>query len=499
MLGNRKARQENLFGPVKRETRVSKELKAVRKLLDLGWFRDRVKDKFCLENGRPSIAPETLVAMMFLGYWFHITSDRELCEECEDRLSFREFIGISDEDEIPVHSSLTHWRQRLGREVFQELIMHTLELANRHGLRPGACRLFDSSLVKAQADAMGPATVKLDPAKDANDYLEALGEWNQEEEQTRQNGSKGGGADDRHGRKRHASGREIRVNTHDLDAKFLTRRGKKPDFYHKVHFEFDSKTGLVMNADAGHVGECEKMVEFLSNEKAGVDTVGGDTGYFSAKSQVWLKEAGITSFISVRDRTETRGTGFGLEAFHYISERDEYICPAGVRLSRQNRGSDGEKRYASPRGSCVGCEYACHCFQNGKPADRRQLGLSADRWTVEEAKRRNLSHRYLRIMKRRSIVCEGGIGTMKNYGALSRARAAGEEAAAIQAAFAGAVLNIGKILRYVMRENASISATFSGVTHFLYQLMRQVLGALSVNRPGYIWQANACAIRRLRL
>lgn len=171
MLGKKKARQENLFSP------VSRELKAVRELLDFGWFREAVKGKFCLDNGRPSIAPEVLAAMMFLGYWFNITSDRDLCEECEDRLSFREFIGISDEDEVPVHSSLTHWRQRLGRDVFYGFIEHTIEVATQQGLKPGRCRLYDSTLVKAQAAVTGHATVSLDSVRDANDYLDALGQW----------------------------------------------------------------------------------------------------------------------------------------------------------------------------------------------------------------------------------------------------------------------------------------------------------------------------------
>jgi hypothetical protein len=67
--------------------------------------------------------------MMVLGYWFNITSDRELCEECEDRLSFRKFIGIEDDEEVPVHSSLTHWRQRLGPEVFRGLLEKSIEAA----------------------------------------------------------------------------------------------------------------------------------------------------------------------------------------------------------------------------------------------------------------------------------------------------------------------------------------------------------------------------------
>ena len=246
----------------------------------------------------------------------------------------------------------------------------------------------------------------------------------------------------------------MRMNSHDVDARFIARRGKKPDFYQKVHFEFDLSTQLVMNSDAGHVHDAVKMRQFLSREKEPCDTVGGDTGYFTIDSQVWLKESGIESFISVRDNAANRGVGFGLEAFSRIEQEDCYICPKGLRLTRQNPESTGEKRYATPRNSCLGCEYATHCFQSGKPCARRQIGISAERAVVEEAKKRNQSHsytRYTRIKIKRSITCEGGIGTMKNYGGLGRARGIGEESMAIQSAIAAGVNNVKKILKHLER------------------------------------------------
>jgi transposase len=482
MLGKGKARQENLFAPVRRETRISRELKALKNILDFEWFRQACKEKFCQDKGRPSIAPEVLGAMMLLGYWFNITSDRQLCEECEDRLSFREFIGISDEEEIPVHSSLTHWRQRLGKEVFQRFIAHTVELAKRRGISPGRCRLFDSTFIKAQADATGDATVRLDPVRNTSDYLDALGLWDEtgrpsdDTEPGRKGGSSSGDVG-REYRKRYQkrkldSGQELRVNTHDLEARYTTKPGKKVDFYHKCHFEFDSKTGLVMDSDAGHVSDATKMVDMLSREKEPCDTVGGDTGYFTIESQLWLKATGIEPLISVRDNAANRCVAFGLDAFVYVADSDEYICPNGVKLTRQNRASAGERRYASPRCSCVGCEYASYCFQNGEPSSRRQFGLGPERAVVEEAKRRNMTHRYRRVMRKRSIICEGGIGTMKSYGGLGRARGIGADSAAIQAALAGAAYNLKKILKHVMAQEKSASEAVTAVIYGFFTISR---------------------------
>jgi len=482
LLGKRKERQGSLFSPVRRETRVSRELSRLKELVDFEWLREAAKDKFAAD-GRPSISPEVLGAMMMLGFWFDVSSDRELCDECEDRLSFREFIGLSDEDEVPVHSSLTHWRQRLGRDVFREFIRHSLEVAVSKGMTPGRLRLFDSTLSKAQADAGGPSRIDIHPLEQTNDYLESLGSWEEAEElpvveededrskrsedTARAKGSscstklKHGGRRKRNRRKL-KTGAPIVVSAHDMDARFLSRRGKRVDFYHKLHFECDSKTSLVMNADAGHVGDATKMMEFLDTEIYPMDTVGGDTGYFTGQTQRMLKSRGLVSLISVRDNSNNGGRAFGLDAFVYLADSDEYVCPAGAHLRRQGTSSKGETRYATARGICAACELREYCFQPGRLGTRRQLTLSADRETVEEARRINRSHRYQRVKVKRSIVCEGDISAMKRYHGLERAKGLGEESMAIQAMMSAGVCNFKKILKFLDKQTKNAGAAVSG-------------------------------------
>ena len=450
MLGKRKCRQESLFSPVRRETRVSRELIALKGVLDLGWFREAVADKFVLDNGRPSISPEVLGSMMVLGYWFNITSDRELCEECEDRLSFREFMGISDDEEVPVHSSLTHWRQRLGPEVFRGFLEKSIEAGVKAGLKPGRCRVFDSTLVKAAADVSGPSTVKLTPLEQANDYLEALGDWEDAQLPEDDSGRKGGGSGWRYqsNKRKLKEQTPICVNANDLDAKLLSYPNKKTDFYHKCHFEFDASSRLVMNADAEHVADAVKMVEFLDSERYPVDTAGGDKGYFTGPSQQWLADHEICSMISVLNNDTNGGRVFGLDAFSYDAESDEYVCPGGQRLHRFNRDRQGCARYTTRGGVCSECELREYCFRAGRCNKNRSLKVSIYRQLTDRRDPRMLP-RYWRLMVKRKTVCEGGFGSMKQYGGLGRARGKGREAMSIQASLAGAVYNLKKVLRFI--------------------------------------------------
>jgi IS5 family transposase len=480
LLGKRKSRQESLFSPLRRETRVSRELTALKGVLDLGWFREAVAEKFVLDNGRPSISPEVLGCMMVLGYWFNITSDRELCEECEDRLSFREFIGIDDDEEVPVHSSLTHWRQRLGPEVFRGFLERSIEAAVSAGLKPGKCRMFDSTLVKAAADASGPSTVKLTPIEQANDYLEALGDWEDAELPDGSSGCKGGSS----GWKFQANKRKLKeqtpifVNTHDLDAKLLTHPNKKTDFYHKCHYEFDASSGLVINADTEHVADAVKMVEFLGSEKYSVDTAVGDKGFFSGPTQQWLADHEIASMISVPNNDTGGGRVFGLDAFGYDAESDEYVCPAGKRLHRFNKDRQGCARYATRVGACEDCELRDYCFRGSRCSKTRYLKVSMYRQLVDSRDPRSVT-RYRRLSAKRKNVCEGSFSSMKHYGGLGRARGVGRDSMAIQAILAGAVHNLKKVLRFIasrgLASQSGASASRCVVGSFVRLLLRDML------------------------
>jgi len=490
LLGKRKARQESLFSPVRRETRVSRELDALKEIVDLGWFREAVADKFVLDNGRPSISPEVLGSIVLLGYWFNITSDRELCEECEDRLSFREFIGIEDDDEVPVHSSLTHWRQRLGPEVFRGFLEKSIEAAAKVGLKPGRCRMFDSTLVKAAADMTGPSTVKLTPIEQANDYLEALGDWQDAQLPADDPGHKGGGS----GWKSQSNKRKLKeqtpiwVNTNDLDAKLLSHPNKKTDFYHKCHFEFDASSGLVMNAEAEHVADTVKMVEFLSSESFPVDTAVGDKGYFSGASQQWLADHGIASIISMPNNDTNGGRVFGLDAFSYDAESDEYICPAGQRLHRFNKNRQLCARYATRGGVCSGCELREYCFRGGRCNKNRSLKVSVYRQLTDSRDPRSVT-RYRRLSAKRRTVCEGGFGSMKEYGGLGRARGIGREAMSIQAMMAGAVHNLKKVLRFIARrDSARQCGVIAHCCHLYACLEAMMTNILRGKQPNHVMQ-----------
>jgi transposase len=76
-------------------------LKKIAKHIDFRFIREKVKDLYCPDNGRPAIDPVVLFKMLFLGYLFGIRSERRLIEEIKVNVAYRWFLGFRLEDKIP--------------------------------------------------------------------------------------------------------------------------------------------------------------------------------------------------------------------------------------------------------------------------------------------------------------------------------------------------------------------------------------------------------------
>lgn len=129
------------------------------------------------------------------------------------------------------------------------------------------------------------------------------------------------------------------------------------------------------------------------------------------------------------------------------------------------------------------CEFREYCFRSERVGKSRDLRVSEHRELVERARKCNCSWRYHRLKIRRSIVCEGSFGSMKQYGGLGRARGIGEESMAIQALLAGAVYNLKKVFRFIARRDATTQSDIVVRICLLYSRLRISLSLLYCCKP----------------
>jgi len=75
------------------------------------------------KQGRPSIPASVLVGALFLQSWYGL-SDPMTEELIHDRISFRKFLDIKDEDTIPDETTICKFRNALIRENLLEVLFN---------------------------------------------------------------------------------------------------------------------------------------------------------------------------------------------------------------------------------------------------------------------------------------------------------------------------------------------------------------------------------------
>jgi IS5 family transposase len=114
--------------------------------------------------GRPGYRPLLLFKALLLQAWYGL-SDAELEFRLGDSLAFGRFVGLSLEDEVPDHTTLCRFRNRLVHQRLLERLFAELD-GQLEGagviLKQGT--MLDATLIETQAAGRrGPGEAKVDP------------------------------------------------------------------------------------------------------------------------------------------------------------------------------------------------------------------------------------------------------------------------------------------------------------------------------------------------
>lgn len=69
--------------------------------INWNFIYDLVEDKYCADNGRPSMNPVTLIKIPFIQYLYGIKSMRQTIKEIEVNVVYRWFLGLDMLDPVP--------------------------------------------------------------------------------------------------------------------------------------------------------------------------------------------------------------------------------------------------------------------------------------------------------------------------------------------------------------------------------------------------------------
>ena len=242
---------------VARRKGQNQRLERIGGLLNWGRIEQLLSAVYAAGEGRPAYRPLVMLRALLLAQWYSL-SDPELEEALSDRLSFRRFVGLSLEEQVPDHSTLSRFRKQLAQcglsaQVFAE-VNRQLE---RRGLMVKRGTLIDASLVEASV-------------KPPRDEASTPGE-----------------------------GSEL-----DPDADWTRRKGGGSHFGYKAHVAVDQGSGLIRKVllTSAKVNDSEVADRLICGDE---QTVYADKAYDSSARRQLLARMGIGDGIMRRARWGT--------------------------------------------------------------------------------------------------------------------------------------------------------------------------------------------------
>ena len=211
-------------------------------------------------TGRPSIPSKILVGALFLQNWYGL-SDPMTEELIHDRISFRKFLDIKDEDTIPDETTICKFRNRLIKEELLGMIFDEVKKmmeSKRLILNEGT--LIDATLIHSSEPK----------------------------------------------RKRDDKGKVISNVAHDKDATYVSKRGRKYHG-HKMHIATDTN-GIIKDVIAT-TASTHDSTQFEKLTKDETKAIFADSGYMSKVRKIELRAKNVFAGIverRVRNQSKLR-------------------------------------------------------------------------------------------------------------------------------------------------------------------------------------------------
>lgn len=431
-------------------------LRKIDQAVDFKFIREKVRDLYCENNGRPAIDPVVLFKMLFIGYLFGIRSERQLVKEIEVNLAYRWFLGFGFRDKVPDHSTISKNRQRrfAQSDIYQEIFDEIVFIAIDRKLVDGRTLYTDSTHLKASANKN--KFEKQQVEKSTRDYLQELESDINRDRQC-------------HGKKplkekpEVRQTKEVKVSPTDPDSGYMFREGKPKGFFYLDHRTVDAKNNIITDCHvtSGNVHDSTCYLQRLDHQTERFDfevqAVGLDAGYFTAGICKGLEDRGIYGVVGYSRPVHQKGY---LRKSQYVYDEhfDCYLCPKNQVLNYRNTTRPGYREYVSDPEICCKCELLPECTRS---ANHIKV---VTRHVWQDYKDRINEHRYedrgKRIYARRKETVERSFADSKQLHGHRYARMRGLERVKEQCLLAAACQNMKKIATIAARKGRSLFFLF---------------------------------------
>lgn len=352
-------------------------LRKVERAIDWSFIYELVADKYCPDNGRPSIDPVVLIKIPFVQYLYGIKSMRQTIREIEVNVAYRWFLGFGLTDKVPHFSTFgkNYVRRFKDTDIFEQIFSRILNECIKHKLVDPREVFVDATHVKACANSKKVTTemVKREAMfyeaqlkKEINEDREAHGKKPLKDTDNEENGTDD---DFPTGKEEGCSTaenlKEEKRSITDPDSGWFHKGEHKQVFAYSIETACDRHgwiLGYTVNRGNYHDSRTFKsLYDKIKNEK--IETIIADAGYKTPAIAKLLIDDGITPHLPYT-RPQTKKGFFKKHDFVYDEYYDCYICPNNEVLSYSTTNRGGYREYKSCPQYCERCPYLSQCTES---------------------------------------------------------------------------------------------------------------------------------------
>lgn len=338
-------------------------LRDIEKSIDFSFIYDLVKDKYCEDNGRPSIDPVVLFKIVFVQHLFGIRSMRQTIKEIEVNIAYRWFLGYDLLESIPHFSTFgkNYSRRFAGTDIFEQIFERILLEAVRCNFVDPTAVFIDATHIKASANRKKSVHEQV-KVEARHYYKELMEEVNADREAHGKKPFQDDDDDDNTPKTK-----SVKKSIVDPDCGEFHKGEHQKCFAYTAHVACD-RNNFILKSDvsAGNVHDSvmfDNLYRQVKESYPEVEAVIVDAGYktpWICKQIFNDKRIAVTPY-----KVPMSKPGF-FRRYEYVF--DEYydciICPNNELLTYSTTNRDGYREFKSNPKVCAGCPIRTQCTES---------------------------------------------------------------------------------------------------------------------------------------
>jgi len=442
-------------------------LRDIDKAIDFSFIHALVKDRYCLDNGRPSIDPVVLFKIVLIQFTFGIRSMRQTIKEIEVNMAYRWFLGYGMTETVPHFTTFgkNYARRFADSDVFEKIFENILLEAVKAGFVDASAVFIDATHIKASANKNKARNEEVRIAA-KHYHAELMEEINKDREANGKKPFKDKDDDDTPPKTKN-----IKTSTTDPEAGIFHKGEHQKMFAYTAHVVSD-KHGFVLgvNVSPANVHDSvmlDDLYKDVTERFPEIEIAALDAAYKTPWIMKQIFDSGRLAATCYKRPMSKKGF-FRKHEYTYDEYYNCYLCPENQILKYTTTNRDGYREYKSDPTICIACPARHNCTNSKNHTKVVTRHIWADYMELAEDARHSPEGKAAYSLRKETV--ERVFADAKEKHAMRYTHLRGLARLKMQTLLTFAVMNLKKMARWKKRNEPLLD--FLAIFHKLQRLHR---------------------------